>query len=417
MDLQIFGASLFALSMSGLFSLQLWLVRFRRMLSALGLEASLWNSVAAGRLSGLRVQVRLDATRGGWATTIEISGLPRDVRLVSASASAEMRRAVMDTLGRAVRTGDVAFDALFLLRSEEPALMAALDAGTRASLRELAREIDELRVRDGVLRARIVRALPDQAAVQRALSALLDFARLLAEGVSRRPAMEARLFHNAFYDPNAHVRSSNLLVLLKRCAGPVWQDAISTALSRDQPELRFLAARAAGGVAWRTMVALARDHSTPPEIRQKALAYLSTAMVPAEVCVEVASSCLGRPDPALVAAAARLLGRAAPPGDSSAESTLLGLLERGHLDVRRAAVDALAAVGTVRAVEPLIKLIEERGSRLEEGVRRSVRAIQARAIGAEAGSLSLSAVAEGGGLALAADAGAVSLMADPALGD
>ena len=70
-------------------------------------------------------------------------------------------------------------------------------------------------------------------------------------------------------------------------------------------------------------------------------------------------------------------------------------------------------MGTVGSVAPLLEL-EAAGGALAAGARRAVRAIQSRAVGAEAGALSMSApVEDAGALSFPAEAGALALIEPP----
>jgi len=402
------GNLLLVLSALGMIGVQLWMFAFRRVTRAAGLTPSLWNSVARGRLRGVDVEVRLEPARGGWATTIEVSGVPRDFRLTTLGAGTEVQRALV---GRGLETGDSTFDDTFWLRGDERLMLAAFDHRTRGAVRRLTREVRELRLGAGSLCVRLWWRLPGKEELRGILDTLLELARPLASGAGQSAEVDARLFHNAFSDPNSRVRAKNLRVLLERADGAVRADAIAAALHHEQAELRFLGAQATGGVAWQTMAELARDQRNGPALRLAALKHLPPALVPRAIRVEVALSCVGRPDPALAALAARLLGAAAESGDARIEAILVGILERADAEVKLGAAEALGLMGTVRSVASLLEL-EAVGGALATGARRAVRAIQSRAEGAEAGALSLS-VAGGDSGALsypAAEEGALALI-------
>jgi len=404
------GNLLLIVSALGMVGVQLWMFAFRRLTRSAGLTPSLWNSVARGRLRGVDVEVRLEAVRGGWATTIEVSGVPRDFRLTTLGAGTGVQRAL---LGGGLQTGDSTFDDTFWLRGDEHLMLAAFDHRTRGAVRRLTREVRELKLGAGVLSVRLWWRLPGRDELRAILDTLLELARPLAAGGGPNAEVDARLFHNAFADPNSRVRANNLRVLLERSDGAARADAIAAALHHEQAELRFLGAQATGGVAWQTMAELARDQRNGPALRLAALKHLPPALVPRDIRVEVALSCVGRPDPGLAALAARLLGDAAESGDPRIEATLLGLLERADVEVRLAAAEALGMMGTVGSVAPLLAL-EAAGGALATGARRAVRAIQSRAVGAEAGALSMSTpIEDAGALSFAAEEGALALVEPP----
>ncbi|MFC2171234.1 HEAT repeat domain-containing protein [Acidobacteriota bacterium] len=113
-------------------------------------------------------------------------------------------------------------------------------------------------------------------------------------------------------------------------------------------------------------------------------------------------------------------------GDPAAEPCLLWLLGRNELPIKRLSVRALNAIGTIRAVEPLLELTKgiTRSSDLKREANQAIKQIQGRLGDAGAGRLSLATPAElDGGLSIAALAdkeGGLSLdseMSDQATSD
>lgn len=126
----------------------------------------------------------------------------------------------------------------------------------------------------------------------------------------------------------------------------------------------------------------------PPEVRRAALAGLVEA---GAVDVLVAVEPMG--DPTEAEALARGLGRL---GDPRAQPLLLDLLGDLEEQVRTAAAIALGAVGDAAAVEPLREAAGSRSvvlSPLARAVETAVQQIQSRLGGAQAGEISLAAVA------------------------
>jgi hypothetical protein len=75
-------------------------------------------------------------------------------------------------------------------------------------------------------------------------------------------------------------------------------------------------------------------------------------------------------------------------------------------------VEALAQLGTARAVEPLLKVVG--GYLIKTGARDAIRRIQRRLGDVDAGRLSIVESADGSGsLSLAPDAGGLSIAATP----
>lgn len=106
-------------------------------------------------------------------------------------------------------------------------------------------------------------------------------------------------------------------------------------------------------------------------------------------------------------------------GEPSAEGPLLLLLAEAPDRVKTAAVEALGALGTIRAVEPL-HILAERG-KFKRTARRAIASIQSRLGNVEAGRLSLaSTVDPAGALSIAGDpgkAGGLSLDKNSEKGD
>lgn len=82
-------------------------------------------------------------------------------------------------------------------------------------------------------------------------------------------------------------------------------------------------------------------------------------------------------------------------GVTAAEPHLIRAVDHDHPRVRIAAAHALARMGTIRAVLPLQQAAQRFGGELGSVSRQAVARIQARAVGATPGQLSLSATREG----------------------
>lgn len=84
--------------------------------------------------------------------------------------------------------------------------------------------------------------------------------------------------------------------------------------------------------------------------------------------------------------------------DACSEPNLLPLLTSASVEAKGHAIRALASCGTIRAVEPLLAV--EGDDALREFARSTVRAIQGRMPGADAGGLSVVAGVEGGAVSI-----------------
>lgn len=406
--LAIVGATALSFAVS-----QKWRTRFQRATRAVGLEPKGWESRAAGHLRGFPVEVRLEGSDGRWLTVIEVGGLPSDVSMVADPGAGRIGRALRRGLAAELEIGDPRFDGGFRVRGDERKLRAALDAGARAFACKLSEEVTALRLEGGSLEVRAPGYLAEAHALRVRVNAVLS----LAEAMFRGAGPTERLYTNAFGDPLPRVREHSLRVLLDQAEHARRLEAIAEAMEHDQPELRLLAARAAGSSAWPVMAELGQSRLLDPALRRQAIESLP-ASTPREVRIDVALSAVGKPDTSLAAAAARLAGRSAEPGDLRVESALLALLSRPDDEARFAAISALGRVGTARAVEQLLPFTE--GLLTPGGVkhraRTAVRAIQARLTHGEAGAISLAGADPLSGAMSLVDeaAGALSLLAtDP----
>ena len=359
-----------------------WRARFRRAARAASLEPAPWESRATGRLRGFPVTVHVEGVDGHWLTVIAVGGLPSDV-----SVLADRRGPRPGDL----TIGEARFDGAFRVRGDERRVRGALSASARSFALHLAGEVAGFRLKGGRLELR----LPGYLAEARVLRAQLRAALSLVEAMFRGASPTDRLYANAFDDPSPGVREHNLRVLLDQVDGPRRLEAIARALDHRQPELRLLAARAAGSGAWPVLAELGRSPLLDPALRRRAILALP-ASTPRAIRVAVALSALGKPDTALAGAAARLAGRSAEPGQARVEEALLALLARDDDASRAAAISALGRVGTARAVVRLLPFTEGilTPAPLKARARAAVRAIQGRLTHGEVGAISLAA---GGG--------------------
>lgn len=263
---------------------------------------------------------------------------------------------------------------------------------------------------------------------------------LLARRLDIQPSeIPARLSANALKDPLSSVRLRNLTLLQERFRSSEVAASTSTALLDDShPSIRLAAAMFLGSEGLRVVREIAETRRALIDVRIKALQHLERAARPEDL-IEIASTLLTENDlrlkrmgisslgglkhrPSLQSIIA-LLGTEDDAttlviikaieniGDSSAEAALIGLLDHPNNRVKIAAIEALAKVGTITAVEPLHGLTRRLG--LKRSARVAIDSIQSRLGDVESGRLSLApAIDSDGGLSLAGDpekAGGLSL--------
>ncbi|MDP2317027.1 MAG: hypothetical protein Q8P41_29310 [Pseudomonadota bacterium] len=299
--------------------------------------------------------------RGTWSgvpVTIERQG--RSIA-VYAPAPADVwiggSRAAWGQQGERFRSGDGPLDEGTLFYGPHDRLVAALDGATRVQVRELLSTHFGAAVASG----RVCRPLKPVELHSGTIALVLNTVTELSRALQVAPEA-ARLAGIARTDLYAGVRRNALDVLARlhpHDVGPVAEALLD---DRDLA-VRIEAARLAGDVGTRHLAA-----GDPDDL--DAAVHADPKGMPLRLAV---------------------LG----------EATLLELLETAHRLGRSAVAEALGRVGTVHAVEPL----------LAAGFVTEARAIQARLGEVEAGRLSLSD-AEGGQLALAAEAGRLAVVPD-----
>jgi hypothetical protein len=314
-----------------------------------------------------------------------------------------------------VLTGDSLFDDAVAVRGETSVVLALLTPDLRRRLALLVALGG--RLEEGRLSSRTTALVVTRGVVHRALQSLLALARDLAS--SEGGGLCERLLRNARTDLHAGVRLANLAVLQERFAStPEAWKASRDGLEDANPWVRLSSARFLGDEGHGVLEALVHDRSVPGEAAAEAVALLAARLLPERagpLLIEVVKTrtddgrreavgalgrlrylpalgplavLLERADPATACAAAASLAML---GDAKAEPALLEVIAGEERDVRLAAVRALATVGSVRAVEPLIRLAETVDAETRQDVRDAIRAIQSRLHGAESGQLSLAA--------------------------
>jgi hypothetical protein len=246
------------------------------------------------------------------------------------------------------------------------------------------------------------------------LAGVLDTVLDLAANLARPRDVPRQLAENALRDPLWAVRLANLRTLARECpTHPETSRMLRAACSDQSEEIRLTAALALGGDGVDTLVQLAFDR-VPDEISARAVAALGNR-VPAERAVPAVSAALAAGRVETACALMEALSRHAS-GAQGAEPHFIRAVDHDQQRVRIAAAQALARMGTVTAVLPLQEAAERFGGELRSVSRQAVAQIQARAVGATPGQVSLSASGEGHVSLADHPSGQLSLPASPPQG-
>jgi hypothetical protein len=357
-----------------------------------------------GDLEGVRVLMRTQprtVDSGG-----AITGFPWS-RSDQASATEVVGTGiVLDLRGRIPRELDlhVQFGPEEQSFGAERAIASLLDGRLRA----VTRSGDQLAIGDGFLMFDSPFAIRD-GALQILLAALVRAGKRLTEATSAGVLNEAQLLlDNLAHDSDATVRSRSTDVLLAELPQHR-QETLALALRDPSPEVRFAAARHLKAGSFEIIQRVIRDPLASDGLSERALRHLirrfkpeRTVPVLREVLhdgdrhlVRIAVRHLGelryRPavrwldevaknlsDPDIGAAVAQALGNlgASPDG----EDALLQLFDWHEIDVKLAAAEALANIGTRRSVEKLLPATKTArlDRRLKLAASTAIQAIRAR---------------------------------------
>ncbi len=322
---------------------------------------------------------------------------------------------------REIEIGDESFDNTFSIEGPIRLVRALFDAEMRRLIAQANSknrlEISYNRLRTEASDEELPHILPLLIDLGQRFTQSMDIPRRLAEIASR--------------DPEAGVRLQNLLLLIREFPGnPATVEALRTACSDVNPEIRLRAAKELGaegrGVLLKLAESVENDAVSAQAVSllneelavERLTAILDQAlrghhMQTARVCVKT----LGRRGDAaavgpltklverergeLAAVAAQALGAI---GSADAEPPLLQALQYEDTEVRTAAAKALGRVGSAAAVLPLKEMAESSkfGRDLRRAARQAIAEIQSRLKGATPGQLSL-AETEAGQLSIATD--------------
>ncbi|MGC4114836.1 MAG: HEAT repeat domain-containing protein [Myxococcales bacterium] len=315
-----------------------------------------------------------------------------------------------------VPTGDEAFDRHVHASGPTDVALAPLDAEARARVLDFAVRLKGV-VKAGELTVELDQAVTAKDVVEVA-RAMLEVAELL-----RVTSVPDALCHNAEHDPVARVRQNNLLALAKHHQAQVGHvERLAQRATSDSDPNVMLSAVAhlleprKGREALEKVVA---DPAAPEQTRKKALEFALAKFAWAD-CEPILTGALDRKVPGLALMAVEAIGShrdqrfvdalsrlsvAKDEGlaksvaetlgklrDPRGETALLRLLERDELQVRRAAVAALARAGTARAVEPLLPLTKGflADPQIKDEAQEAIRWIQGRiGSGLDSGGLSV----------------------------
>jgi HEAT repeat protein len=371
------------------------------------------------------IEARFEGINSGTRAVVVIPGPP-------GFGGVEIRRQEGEPGADEFEIGDEVFDGAFSLTGPARLLCVLLDAEARRLLRRVDAK-SQVEIVRGEIRAEMI-----DVEVPFILPFLLDLARRFAQKVD----IVQCLVDNAQRDPEAGVRLSNLLFLVRECAwSPRTVEALRTACKDPSPRVRLRAAIELGPEGRGVLLELAE--STEDECAAQAIRALGrelpiesattilghalnghriqTACACLEVLggsgtagVDALAAALAREERAVAIAAAQALGMTA---SAAAEPPLIQALHRNLPDLRVAAARALGRVGSATAVLPLKEAAEPfpSDSWLDPDLRRAayqaIAEIQSRLTGATPGQLSLTG-AETGQLSLAQTEGQLSLATD-----
>ena len=254
-----------------------------------------------------------------------------------------------------------------------------------------------------------------------------------------------RLGKNATHDPHPGVRARNLSLLIgDHPKSPATQAAARSALEDSSAPVRLQAAIFLGRAGAASLDALVRGTELGTRGKVKALQALG-ARYPDAGAIRTLEAALGDPLLPVRAAAISELARRrhrelvpylqtmdVPANDPSGlglavataarqlgarelEPRIITLLTSADNAVKTAAAQALAACGTVAAVEHLHPHTEGFFTHgpLKKAAREAIATIQSRLQGAEGGRLSVFEAAEAGAVTLSDDAGSLSVAEEP----
>lgn len=342
---------------------------------------------------------------------------------------------------RSIQTGDPRFDQKCAVYGRKSLVMALLDPDTRSALLQLvfqyrgqvsASEIT-LKQQDGVDRGaeELVEAVELGLCVARALSQLHGSKDLEAR-------INERLLQLLASEEERGVRRKLFQLLRWRLEENAQEQLLVHCLQDQDPELRFEAAKMVGDAA--QLSALYEDRDLSAKLRARALEALmdvqqvSSALLlealeaPSEIVQRAAVLGLGRApsDAKSAAALGALLSRTENEAlcqdilevlqdlrDPAVEPQVCALLQSLKPQIQRAAIRALAALGTARSLPALKRMLEQERafSDRKKALKQAIAQIQAR-LEKTRGALSLGAGSLQGALSAGGEPGRLTVLGE-----
>jgi HEAT repeat protein len=350
-----------------------------------------------------------------WVTRVAVDGGRTAAGPIPPALHLQLKRDVLFSSGGDL-TGDQRFDDEVKVGGGRALALAVLDQEARDAFLAACTGSTPL-VEDGVTTLEFSGQIKPETVVEQVRRAVALAERLAIPEPGEIPGALAR---QASGDRHPGVRLAAFETLVAGAGErSVIEAAARTLLADEHPELRLRAAMTLGDEGFATIAGLVRRPPAPrragePEKlwweititgggiqpdetllqdtvahdkrRARALAHLVDHH-PRERVLPLVREALRAHGPLLVAALAAVTAI----GDATDEEAAVAALGSGDEDVRRAAVDALAAVGTAAAVAPLREVIEQHAYELSlrSAVGAAIARIQERLTGAAAGQVSL----------------------------
>jgi hypothetical protein len=394
-------------------------------------EATFWKSSRATGVIGGRYPATIDTYTVSTGKSSQVftrirvgTGVARDVVFEAEGVGASFKKWF---LGSDVEVGDELFDSAVVVRGDEDELLSRLTRDARLAVRDVVQR--KARLKDGEL-------VWTRSGLVSDVSLLVDTANALAHAAACLDTGDrvAAIAKNAASDPVHDFRHACLRRLIAHHPRrPETRQAVEAGLRDRSPDVRVLAASAAGPagvpallqiatdpggrmehrvVAWRGLAAGSAVIDGVGEALDPALTEVADEEAEPELRDAVLGACAVSghdPERALLERLAPLAGPAGHIGlakvlegsrgalGESGEDLLLGMLaEEAPTEVIIAAAEALGAKASTRVVEallPFTKGVTTSGA-VKDAARAAISAIQGRAEGAAAGQLT---VVEGAG--------------------
>jgi len=371
--------------------------------------AASWPTPARieGSIDDLSVTIQTFSTGGGknrrtfTRAVVRGATIPASLKLSAEGFGTSIAKALG---GQDITTGDARFDSRIRVQGGEALCRAALSGEARDAA-VAAASAARFEVSDGAVSVAYRGIITDGVALDGLLSLTLTLARALAVAP---PEPLTGLVMRIQEDPDENVRRVALETLITHYSQePRVQQLLSALVEGSKFQLAILSAIALSSGGERVLSRAVQSAKVDAALRVRALRAWSRREP--EAAAQWLGSAQWLQAPAELAAAAcglaeSLLGQAAEP-------MLLKILSREEESLQLAAVQALGSVGTINAVEKLLPFSNRiiRGD-LGNVAKASIQQIQSRAVGADAGQLSMASgpATGGGGLSAVEPAGGLS---------